>query len=416
MPSFPANLRNWVSARRIAFYVWHVKSAIRKAGALRNLCALVLDFEIRSLEPTFLQLGEVDSDDAVVEYVSRLLTQRPMIEGIEAKAHERSDTTAKLTERARSNDDVRKVVSTFFLVDAFLASFAFDRKNVCLDNARDFVPDAQELDVHGLYSAYARTKKRSWILRKALAERSALKADVTLSALVSLLGIASAILVIAGYLYTTTLLDAFGVDASFFFSLPDYLAGSLEQLRNAGYSAAAGLALFLLGIRNSSLQSKLEYQRSEKQRRSGDRAIFASIVVAAVAVVVGAYAGKPSFPALEMLGVIVAYWSADKIAGMAFKRHRPAFLFLAIVFVFSAHVAIRLYQQIYDLKSGNWGAVRSTRLALKTPLAVPDASLIIISANGNFVFALSKEDRSVYVIPRDNVRLFKIELKGSASQ
>ncbi len=409
MRSFREKLRTWIYPRHIKLYVWLHMLSVRKAGALIRICARILDFEIRALEPTFLQIGEIGSDDNLVEYVSRVLTQRPVIGGIDDVAHERSQLAMQLIDRARSSGNVREIVSTYFLTQAFLASLAMDenKMNVCLSNAREFHVDAQPFDVGSLYKAYAKAKTRDSILRRALAERSAIKIEVSLSNLVSLLGVASAVLVIAGYLYTTTLLDAFGVDASIFFSLPDYLAASLEQIRNAGYSAGFGLLFFVLGIRQSSIRSRSEHQARLKQRRSEDVAMFLIVTVTAAVVAIEAYHGRPEFTAIETLGVLVAYALADKISGMFFKQWRPVFIFLSVLLVFSALVGGRLYEQIFDLKSGRWRN-DVTKLSLKIPLSVPDDSLVIITANSNFVFALSKEDRSVYVIPRDNVKLIKV--------
>lgn len=402
-------LRNWIYLRLLKIYFWLQKSAFKKAIRLRNICTFVLDLEIRTLDSSFLQIGEVDSDDALIEYVSRALTQRQMIDGIEDAAHARSELAAKLIEHGRVNDNIREIVVTYFLADAFMASLLKDdaKRDDCLSRAGELSPNVKLLDAGDLYKAYAKVKKRYWALRRELAERSAIKVEVSLSSVVSLIGVASAILIVAGYLYTTVLLDAFGIDASIFFSLPDYLAASLEQLRNAGYSAAIGLVFFMLAVRASSLRSKLERRARLKQQEKEDVMMLVVIVSCAIAVILGAYKNQPSFPALELLGVLIAYWLAEKIANMFFKKPLSALIFLAVVFVFAAHAGVRLYQQVYDLKNGIWRS-DAPKISLKVPMSVSDGSLVIITANSNFVFALCKEDKSVYVIPRDNVKQFKV--------
>lgn len=403
-------LRNWVYLRLQKIYFWLQTVEFRAALKLKNISTLVLDLEIRTLDSSFLQRGDVDSDDALVEYVSRVLTNGQIVESVADAAHTRSELAATLLEKARINENIREVLRIFFLADAFIASILRDdtKRDDCLNRASEISSNIKLLDSRGIYDAYARVKKRYGVLRKELAERSAIKIEVGLSSIVSLIGIVSAILVVAGYLYTTILLDAFSVDASVFFSLPDYLAASLEQLRNAGYSAAIGLIFFVYAVRETSLRSRLERSALQKQHNSEDWAIFVAIVSCVIAVVLGAYKNQPEFNALEILGALIAYWLAAKIAIMFFKKPLSAIIFLTVTLVFSVHVGVRLYHRIYDLKSGHWKGSDATKVSLKVPLSVADESLVVITANSNFVFALSKEDRSVYVIPRDNVKLFKI--------
>lgn len=404
-------LRNWVYLKLLKFYYWVQLSAFKKALDLKKLCLRVLDAEIRILEPSLLQIGEKDNDDELVEYVSRNLTQRQMIQGIENTANLRSELSTELIARSKQSPNTCETISTYFLAEAFAASQLKDdeRKDDSLNMARQFVPEAYPLEVNSLYKTHAKLRKRFSIIRDELAERSAIKIDFSVSNLIALIGVVSALLVLSGYLCTTTLLGAFGIDASFFFSLPDYLAASIEQIRHAAFPTIIGLAMFVLGLRHGSMQSKMVIQLQREQRVREGKWILVFAVALSSKVAWGIYSDAPLLFDLQLLGVLASYWFAEQIAFKFFAKPLPAHVFLIALFTFISYTGTSLYQEIHDLKAGKWGDRGSVKIVLKKPLSVASTSLVVIAASNNYIFALSKENKIAYAIPRDNVDLAEME-------
>lgn len=411
MKTFIGKLSSWAYLTLLKVYFWAQKSAFKKALDLKALSVRVLDSEVRVLEPSLLQIGEKDNDDDLVEYVSRNLTQRQMIQGIENAAHLRSELAAELITRSKQSKSTCEAISTYFLAEAFTASLLKDdeRKDICLNNARQFIPDACPLEVNSLYKIYAKLRKRFSVIRAELAERSAIKIDFHVSSLISLLGVVSALLILSGYLCTTILLGAFGIDASFFFSLPDYLAASIEQIRHAAFPTVIGLVMFVLGLRHGSMQSKMALQFQREQRAREGKWILAFAVVLFGKVVWGLYNDVPFIFEMQTLGVLASFWFAEQIAFKFFAKPLPAQVFLIALFTFISYTGTSLYQQIHDFKAGKWEGRDTVKVSLKKTLSVASTSLVVIAASSNYIFVLSKENKSAYAIPRENIDLAEME-------
>lgn len=421
MKTFLGKFRNWVYLKLLKFYYWVQLSVFKKALDLKKLCLRVLDAEIRILESSLLQIGEKDDDDELVEYVSRNLTQRQMIQGIENTAHLRSELATELVARGKQSQNTCEVISTYFLAEAFTASLLKkdEKKDSNLNNARQFIRDALPLEANSIYKIHAKLKKRLFDIRSELSERSAVKFDVKISSLISLIGVISALFILSGYLCTSILLGAFGINVSLFFSLPDYLAASIEQVQHAAIPTIFGLAMFVFGLRKGSMKSRLVIRLQREQREREGKWILVFTIALSASVAWGLYNDAPMFQSLMILGVIASYWLAEQISYMFFTKPLPAQVFLVALLTFVTYTGVSLFQQIHDLKAGKW-AKNTVRVLLKKPLPVASTSLVMIAANNNYIFALSKESKSAYAIPRENIELVETEWNeasmGSASQ
>ncbi len=411
MKAFLGKLQTWVYLKLLKFYYWVQRSVFIKALELKTLCLRVLDAEIRILEPTLLQLGEIDDDDFLVEYVSRTLTQRKMTPKVEGVAHSRSKLATELIVRCRKSSNICDVAANYFLADVYAAIQLKeeDRKNIALSNARQFVPDIQPIEAGSIYKIHARLKKRFGVIRSELAERTALKIDFNLSDIVGAIGVISALFVISGYLYTRILLGAFGIDVSLFFSLTDYLAASIEQIRYAAFSTVFALVGFAAGLRRGSMRSRMESEILRPQMARTDRWVLVLVTVLAARVAWGAYNDEPSFSEMQLLGIIVSFWLAEKTSRMIFSKPLIAQFALTALFTFASITGVSLYKQVHNFNVGQWGNQDSTRISINLPLPVASSSLVVIAGNNNYVFVLSKENKMAYAIPREKVELFEVK-------
>ncbi|MDD2685370.1 MAG: hypothetical protein PHY62_04365 [Gallionella sp.] len=410
MKSFLVKLRNWFYLKLLKFYYWVQLSVFKKALDLKRWCLRVLDAEIRILEPSLLQIGEVDDDDSLVEYVSRNLTQREITSKIENAAHSRSNLTTELIARSRTSDNVCTVVANYFLAEAYAALQLKedDRKDAAINNARLFVPDAQPFEAGNIYQLHAKLKKRLGAISSELAERSALRIDFNLSDMVGAIGVTSALFVISGYLYTTVLLGAFGIDVSLFFSLADYLAASIEQIRYAAFSTIVTIIAFAAGLRHSSMRSRMESEILRPQMNRVDQWMLALVVFLAARIAWGAYNNEPSFSEMQILGGLISLWLAERMSKMIFSKPLAAQFALTALFTFVSITGVSLYKQVHDFNAGQWGNKALTKISTNFPLPVASSSLVVIAANNNYVFALSKENRTAYAIPREKIELFEV--------
>lgn len=413
MKIFLRKLQDWGYLKLLKLYYWLQLSVFRKALDLKKLCLRVLDAEIRILEPSLLQIGETDDDDYLVEYVSRSLIKREITPKYEDVAHSRSNLTAELIARCKKSSNVCAVALNYYLAEAYAALQLKenDRKEAALDNARQFVPDIQPLEAGNIYQVHAKLKKRFRIIRSELAERSALKIDLNLSDMVGVIGVCSALFIISGYLYTRALLSAFGIDASLFFTLADYLAASIEQIRYAAFSTIAPIIGFAAGMQHGSMKSRMESEILRPQLERVNRWMILLVVILVAQIAWGVYNNEPSFVQMHFLGVLVSLWLAEKMSKTAFSRPLAAQFALAALFVFVSITGVSLYKQVHDFNTGQWENRAQIKISTNLSLPVASSSLVVIAANSNYVFALSKENSAAYAIPREKIELFEVTRK-----
>ena len=410
MKTFLEELRDWGYLKLLKFYYWLQLTVFKKALDIKRWSLLVLDAEIRILEPSLRQIGEVDSDDFLVEYISRSLTHRETTQEIAHEAQSRSDLVADLINRCRKSSNVCTVVANYFLAEAYAALQLKDNERMdrALNRAREFIKDVQPFETKNIYQVHAKLKKRFGVIRLELAERSSIKMDIQMSQLVAFLGVISAVLVLSGYLYTTILLGALGVDASLFFSLPDYLSASMGQIHHAAIPTVLGLAVFVFGLRQGSMQSRLAIRLQSEQRAREGKWIIAFTVLLSCKVAWDLYSNEPTLSEMQLLGILASFWLSEQIAYKFFVKPLPAHIFLVALFTFCSYAGAALYLQIHDLKAGKWKGLDDVKITLKKPLSVSSTSLVMVVANNNYIFTLSKENNSAYAIPRENVELAEI--------
>lgn len=239
-----STLGGWLYLHMIRLYYWLQIRAARKAVQLKRLSCSLLDAEIRYLKPDLLQLGEDDELDLLVEYVARQLTGRELLP--ELGAVQCDSRAIELLELAQKSDEICHVVARYHAADGFFSGLLKEdvRKGTQLQLARLVVPSLPEYNVETVYREHAKTAVRLKRLRKDLAERSAIKVVFSISAISGGIALASTTLVVAGFLYVRYFYQRMGVDVSLYFSVGDYLATSVEQIRSGAFATAIALGMF----------------------------------------------------------------------------------------------------------------------------------------------------------------------------
>ena len=101
-----------------------------------------------------------------------------------------------------------------------------------------------------------------------------IKIDLRLKELTMVIPLVSAALVCAGYLHTSIVYKHFGIDPTRFFSVGDYFASSLEQIRLVLFALIGYLAGVVYGYRQESI--KTEYEREITERKYQFSEIFST--------------------------------------------------------------------------------------------------------------------------------------------
>jgi hypothetical protein len=382
-------------------YFWAQRKAAWKAVHLKRLCCSLLDAEVRMLRPDLLQIGEDDELDLVVELVSIELTAREILPELLAV---RSDSRVRdLRDLALASLNVKQVVARFHGADAFLAGLLKDevRKAEQMALARAAVASAAEYDVNSIFREYKNTVQRNSILRKELAERSAFKMHFSIPGIASAITLITAVFIVAGFLQVHYFYRRMGVDVALYFSVSDYLAASVEQIRAGAIAAASTIVVSAFGVRAGSLRSRLQTRATANARRTEGRIIGVLTVLLCGAAAFSIYIGRPEFSTMKMAGLIISYWVADYMADAFFKNRLVAMVALVATFVFGVNVAVDAYERSERLLAG---AVVS---GLKQQVHFKDSSPAIegrlFGANSSYYFIYAQEKRITHIVPRDRV-------------
>jgi hypothetical protein len=396
-----STLRGWIYLRLIRLYYFLQVHAARKAVLTKRLCCILIDAEIRILQPNLLQLGEDDDLDLLVEFVARQLTARELLPELGSVAGD--PRAGELLELARKSDTVCHVIARYHSVDAFFAGLVKEdaRKIKQLELAQLANPKLPEYDATAVYRELTKTVARLKKLRNELAERSAFKIEFSIKAISGGVALISAIFVVAGFLYVRYFYQRMGIDVSLYFSVGDYLAASVEQIRAGAFAAAIALVTFGFGVRAQSLRSRLNIRASTTTRRHQDWAIGLFTMVICCLSAYSIYIGKPDFINLHVSFLVLSYWVADFIAGAFFKNRLAAMSAMVGALVFSTNVGISVYERSERLLTGLGDTTFKQTILFKD--AAPAVNGELFGANGSYFFIYFRDKGVTHVVPRDRV-------------
>jgi hypothetical protein len=308
-----------------------------------------------------------------------------------------------LRELALASLDVKQVVARFHGADAFLAGLLKDevRKVEQMALARAAVASAAESDVNSIFREHKNSIRRNSSLRKELAERSALKMHFSIPGIASVIPLVTAVFIVAGFLQVHYFYRRMGVDAALYFSVSDYLAASVEQIRAGAIAAASAIVVSAFGVRAGSLRSRLQTRATSTARRREGRAIGVLTVILCGIATHSIYIGRPEFSIIKLAGLVVSYWIADCIADAFFKNRLVAMVAIVATLVFGVNVAVDAYERSEHIIAG---AVVSE---LKQHVHLKDLSPAIegrlFGANSSYYFIYAQDKRITHIVPRDRV-------------
>lgn len=361
------------------------------------------------LRPDLLQIGEDDELDLVVELVSRELTSREALP--ELLAVRGDSRVTELRKLAAESNDVRQVVARYHCTDAFFAGLLKDdgRKTEQIALARASVEGVADYDTNSIYREHTKTLRRLSKLRKELAERSALKMEFSIQGISGAVALVTAVFVVAGFLQVHYFYRRMGVDVALYFSVSDYLAASVEQIRAGAFAAAYAIAVFAFGVRAGSLRSRLQTRATANARRIEGWIVGAFSILLCGMATYAVYIGKPDFANMRLAGLIISYWVADYIADAFFRNRLVAMTAIAATLVFGVNVAVGAYERSERLLAGPDNPNVNQRVHFKD--SSPAISGELFGANGSYYFIYARGSGVTHVVPRDRVAQIDITKK-----
>lgn len=407
IPSFTP-IRSWFRTKAILVYYWLLKQAVWKSVRLTQISLSLMNAEIRMVDVSLLQIGEDENIDDIVEYVARRLSGRAVSEELEKAIQKSSHEAVELLNKVSSVTEVKEAVQAYHLADAFLAGFSSDkvREAKSIEAATAIGGATKPYDSPMVYQEVGRLTQRLRQVQRVLSERSAIKFTVSIANISSLFGVISVVFVASGFLYTRYFFAQFGLDVSLFFTLSDYLAASIEQIRIGAFSALASLMSLAVGLRTGSMRSRLEIRAMATSRRRERLAIGLLTIAIIVLVVWGLYVGQPNFDLMRVGGFLCAYWMADFLAERFFTEKLAAMVLITGLIVFASNVGVSAYQRANELLTGKASSDPKVEVVFKSP--VDERLGPLVGANSGYVFMMTRDRNSVFAIPRDRVDFMKV--------
>ena len=302
----------------------------------------------------------------------------------------------KLVEQISTESFVSTISRDYWLVRNYIETI---RKNdtlaACfLSRASRLRVNTKPLDHRDLDSLKRKVKIENRRLRNLLADRDALKIDISAQGVVVLISLVSSLFLVSGYLYNFLLLREFGIDVSLYFTLTDYVAASLSRLSSIFVAALFTLFGYYLGIHSISRKSKTQL------RMEGNFPTYRNyglLVLLFSGSAIGYYSGNLQvfYDAGGLFIICVAMLILPHVCFRYFEKPIPALCGLVFTVSFTvslwasvgAKLDILMYEEItkdimYELK-------------LKDGVILPSEEIKLIAGNSGYFFFLDKNRKPI---------------------
>jgi len=370
-------------------------------------------YELRSIDPKLSIPGDNDDHDNLILVACANLTGMTLDEPLKRLAGANGDTIKALTEAPPKHENVRRALIDVHLAKAYLYKIWKhpDVVDTALNDARTLSPDVQALTAGNAPAVRRRIRRQLRRLHRDISDRFAFRIRLTLGDIGGLLALWSVLFLVSGYLYTSTLLHALGVDASALLSIGDYVSASVDQIRYAGFATAWGLLIYFYGAFNGSRKSRAQV-RSEAPVRERMRILL--LVLITFETIAGAwfyFDDNVEFIAYARnAGILASLLVADWLANRMFEKSAYTAPLLAAIFTFLVHIGTAVSAQIYKIEHGTWSPVMKAKIILRgPPAAAAHENYEVILGSSEFVVVLDRATRKIIAIPRDRIEQIEIE-------
>ncbi|MDA8001194.1 MAG: hypothetical protein MPL62_07880 [Alphaproteobacteria bacterium] len=247
-------------------------------------------------------------------------------------------------------------------------------------------------------------KKYGALVKRFYAERLALVVqliDLELKDFAPIAPIPSAFFVISGYVYTSIVYGYFGIDASQFFTLSDYLAGSINQIWSALSAIAAYLIalmfMYQLGIE---FDTKFFFKKLRQSPLPDFLLLTAIFVVLAGAFYFFYVREWDAFWYCAPLLLVFLRPLVWRAVSQIFKNDFRITIIVMLVLLFAAGIVSQSVRKIVYIKSDHEQTAFSVETSEKT---FTDENFVFLGGNQRYIFLL-KKGADAEIIPLEKIK------------
>ena len=278
--------------------------------------------------------------------------------------------------------------------------------------------DLEQIDESEIWKTYRKFRKKCRREYRSLRKSRVRLFDFSPQDVIAFLPLLSIMFVIAGYFHISFLYGHFNVDASQFFSMSDYLAGSIEQIRHALFS----LAGFALGILN---QFRIAPTRAQHERQKYANSwkttltyssllasfylLFVFIPIFPIQISTDPPLTMSAHPSVTALAIMAVFWTPILfISSRYFKNGRFVYSFLMALTIFFSSLYASTLAKIDRIEKGRTEMTFEIRSGGKK---YTEQDAIFIGSNSRYVFLYHKEEKNTRIIPLTQIGYISLETR-----
>jgi hypothetical protein len=421
-------LKTWGWKSFLKFYFALLGFMSRHTSKIQITLGYLISLKIRTQLPEARQEGADTDLDAAIHIARLLLTSPHIFDETECKiviptmteklesffAEQRAQYEKHKAEADRihsialRNGEIRRLVAMFYLVEHYRAKLFRDEEKSTwsLNQAKIYKADATPLQHSALGKLNKQVKQDLKVTRVALEDREAFKVDISLQQFGYVAAFLSSLFLFTGYLYNSWFLGQFGINASHYFALGDYIISAIDEIRYAGISALLGVGAIFVGFHSATRKS---VARTEYEKAHSNKKWWAAFFL--FSALLWCLSSKPPefYSRLAMIVFFATLPVYQWVAIRYFKNPIPVLFILIFTASYLLTMLGSLQANIYRAKNGIELPDRS-QFQLTEDIGVDAGPLILLTANSRFFFFWNAETGTSLVVPEDKVELVKAEV------
>lgn len=371
---------------------------------------------------SYLLAGKITEKYDDLEETKDALLSYTLSEICELKHEEKQYKTLEDTKREFTKNEIANALkdnetinwlATYFELKAFLAKLNDNDKKYeeFRNKAKTIDKDTTEIRNKNLRARRYAIRQRLRYFTSVLKIRNKLRLSLSIKQLSAAVSVVWGSLLFAGYLYANIYMRQFGIDVSYFFSLMDYLALSIEKIAPVLYSAILGslITLILFYYEDRFTKPKKNNQNFVARfYRESRQHYIANFYWIGMIVFMGLFIYKVS--AFRTMNSKLAFLVFSTFGilyltkNLLFKYFYRPFLGLFIssfLICFVSIMSISIIYSVWECKSSRSENIKKYNIHLASNLRTE--SLIMIGANSRYIFLYDRARETTLIIPERSI-------------
>lgn len=303
---------------------------------------------------------------------------------------------------------VMKWLEQYLLGQCYLCEFGYRNKGereYWENRLKEISKAPVFLEHRDIEKGISEAKKASKTARFELSDREALKINLDLNSVGSLIGILSTLALVAGFTHSFFYYKYFGIKVSEYFTVSDYISSSIESLYVLFISVMVSMVVMFLGVHRASRKpiAQIEYEQSKP-----DYFVFTVTGILLLSLISGLFlGGKALHSGISIAILFAGFLFVPNFVRKYFNNYLISLLSVMVIVTFTSRLYSKIYDDIYDVLED-----RNTQIACENvefdanvKLGADPCKMVILGGTSDYMFLYDKPNERTYVVPRSHLVL-----------